>query len=443
MSKRTDIVKNPKGTAVGGGDQVVLLHGEVVNGNDRHVQAQRMPVVPTVKRNIHSFFCSGIEQTFSYRVFPHGAHKIDVANAIHGFLPGLTKIPRPENVRTEIVQTIAIDRGVGSAGIKVRRFENADRAPDGDVRRRNILPRRASIFRHLNISVVASNPNQSVLNGRRRDRENRAGNLLWVFGIDLRATKIRADGLPSGAGIRGLQQKLRAQVEQVRILRRENHGNGPVEMIFAAEGDGRGRNIAYLSSRLREANDAAAGARVVNRVRIDWIGNGVAAFAGADRRPLTLGDLAVVATAGDSSGAAILLRAVNPVRKTVIGGYSIKFSRRLVVPGAPSIATVHGDDGALIDAEHDALGVGGVDPDGVIVVATGSPFYYCESAPSVGGAVQRLHWHIDYVWIVGVGENLAHVRVAFDAVVLGCAGPRSARVVGAIEATRFFFRLND
>src|ERR1700730_2810997 len=119
MSKRTDIVKNPERTAVGGGDQIILLYRQVVNGNDRHVQAQRMPVLPIVKRNVHRSFGSGIQKTFTRRIFAHGAHKIDVANATHGFLPGLAKIARSENMWMEIIETIAIDRGVDGGGIKM------------------------------------------------------------------------------------------------------------------------------------------------------------------------------------------------------------------------------------------------------------------------------------------------------------------------------------
>src|SRR5260370_928265 len=123
----------------------------------------------------------------------------------------------------------------------------------------------------------------------------------------------------------------------------------------APDGNARGRQVAHLTGRLGEPNHAAGWPGIVTDVRIDWVRNRVAAFARADRIPLGLGDLAIVAAAGNSCRAAVLLRTVHPVRETVIRGYSVEFPGLLVVPGAPGVAAVHGNDGALVDAQHNSL----------------------------------------------------------------------------------------
>ena len=71
--------------------------------------------------------------------------------------------------------------------------------------------------------------------------------------------------------------------------------------------------------------------------------------------PVTTGEIWTIwiehpelASAGHGRGAAVLLRAVNPVRELVVGGYVVKLAVRLIVPGTPSFAAVERDDGALI-----------------------------------------------------------------------------------------------
>jgi len=73
--------------------------------------------------------------------------------------------------------------------------------------------------------------------------------------------------------------------------------------------------------------------------------------------PVAKRDFAVIAAALRRHGTAFLLRAVNPIRKTIIGGDVIELRGWLVVPTAPGRAAVHADDRALIRAERDDLRV--------------------------------------------------------------------------------------
>ncbi len=165
LAKRRDIVENPKGTAIRRGDEIVLLESEIVNGHERHVQAQGLPVIAVIERDVNALFSSRVQQNFANGILAHHAHEIDVANAADGLLPGLTKIMGTENVRMQVVEAVAIDRGVRGAGVEVRSFQHIDGAPNGERWWRDVFPSRAGIFRQLDISIVAANPNQAFTDG--------------------------------------------------------------------------------------------------------------------------------------------------------------------------------------------------------------------------------------------------------------------------------------
>src|SRR5205085_4918236 len=84
--------------------------------------------------------------------------------------------------------------------------------------------------------------------------------------------------------------------------------------------------------------------------------------------------------------AAFLLPAVNPIRKRVVRAYVIELRGRLVIPRAPRLATVHGDDRALVRAEQNGLGIVRVDPNILVIVTAG------RAAPTfpILAAVRRL-----------------------------------------------------
>src|SRR6185312_6393250 len=103
--------------------------------------------------------------------------------------------------------------------------------------------------------------------------------------------------------------------------------------------------------------------------------------------PVVEGDFAVVAPARCARRAALLLSAVDPIRELVIGDHMIELRRRLVVPGAPGAAAVHGGGRSLIDAQQDDVGILRVDPDAVIVVPAGRALPRDEVLAAVGGLV--------------------------------------------------------
>ena len=148
-------------------------------------------------------------------------------------------------------------------------------------------------------------------------------------------------------------------------------------------------------------------------------------------------ELAVVAAAGDAGGAALLLAAADAIGEIVIGVDVVHLRGGLVVPGTPRFAAVDGDDGALIAHDEDDIGVVGVDPDALVIVAAGGA---AESGPGlagVGGFPGDGAGDVDGVGIFGIdgGDGkIAAADASGGAQVGGGAGPMFAGVVGAVGA---------
>ena len=85
--------------------------------------------------------------------------------------------------------------------------------------------------------------------------------------------------------------------------------------------------------------------------------------------PIAKSDTAVIAAARDSDRAALLLAAIQSIRKRVVRTDVIKLRGRLVIPGAPALPAIDGHDRALIAAEQNDVWVFGIDPDVLVIVA--------------------------------------------------------------------------
>src|SRR5262249_56189692 len=131
-----------------------------------------------------------------------------------------------------------------------------------------------------------------------------------------------------------------------------------------------------IQSRQVAADDDGRTKRICNDVTISLR---------RDRSPVAERNFAVIATTFDPDRPAFLLAAVKPVRKRVVRADVIQLCRRLVVPRAPTLSAVHGNDRALIRAQQNDVGIIRIDPNILIIVATG------RAAPAVPGlaAVRR------------------------------------------------------
>src|SRR5438128_930796 len=113
------------------------------------------------------------------------------------------------------------------------------------------------------------------------------------------------------------------------------------------------RDVLGLAGPLVEAGNQALVVAGVHNVRVWRIGRNVTRLSAAYRVPIGTIDGTVVAAAGDSDGAVVLLRAIDVVRRTSIGNYVIELRRRLVILAGPSLATIqtHGY-AAIVGNDH-------------------------------------------------------------------------------------------
>src|SRR5580704_12915618 len=151
--------------------------------------------------------------------------------------------------------------------------------------------------------------------------------------------------------------------------------------------------------------------------------------------PIAERDLAIVAAARRSHRTALLLAAVDVIRELIVGAHVVELRRRLVVPGTPGAAVVHADGRPLVEREQDDVGVLGIDPDRVIVVAARRALDGGEALAGVVGAIGGCVGDVDDVFILGIDAHAGEVRAAaVDAIFAVDEGPGSARIVGAIES---------
>ena len=242
----------------------------------------------------------------------------------------------------------------------------------------------AVVARELNQAVVGSCPDDAFFFGRFRDGKNQivkfdaglvfgdgpAGILLLGFIV---AGQVRADGLPGMTAVGGAEQILRGVVELVGIVRRKDDGHGPGIAVFldggiVAVGIERPLlNVLHLVSALVVAGDVAEVGAGIDNVGIARIDGHVAAFSAAHGVPIGTPDGAVIAGSGDADGAVVLLRAVNVIRKIVVGDNVIELRGRLVKLSGPVSAAVDGNGGAAVVAVDDAIGIVGIDPQAVMI----------------------------------------------------------------------------
>ncbi len=183
------------------------------------------------------------------------------------------------------------------------------------------------------------------------------------------AREIGTDDLPTISRVGRLEKHVRREIKRVRFERRKNHRQRARIAIFAAANRLR-RDLRVLADILFRSREPVA----IKNVRIERVDGDVSVFKDAGQAPIAKCDFAVIAAALRGHGAAFLLRAVNPIRKTIVGGDVIELGSGLIVPTAPRRAAVHADDRALIGAERDDLRIFRADPDALVVVAAGRSF---------------------------------------------------------------------
>src|SRR6266566_6042628 len=326
---------------------------KVAHGRVRQIELQRLPIVSIVEGNIDGTFRSREEQALAHRIFAHHVARSAIGNPFCDFRPRFSEIARAVNVRAQIIKPERIDRGIRRARVEVRRFDNGNFAPRLQSRRRHVLPGFSAVARDVNQSVVRARPDGVRFFERRSNRVNNAA-MLSFFRIargenaETRgnfvgfAREIVTDDLPTVSRIGRFEKLVGGEVQRVRLERRKSYRQRARVTIFAAANRLR-RNLRVLTDVLLRSREPVA----IKNVRIERIDGDVSILENPDQMPIAKSNFAVIAAALRRHGAALLLRAVNPVRKAIVGGDVIELRGWLIVPTAPRRAAIHADDRAL------------------------------------------------------------------------------------------------
>ena len=144
-----------------------------------------------------------------------------------------------------------------------------------------------------------------------------------------------------------------------------------------------------LTGGLIEPHDRTVPSAAIHEIGIGRIGSDKGVFKAANRVPILSENLAIVASAQNARGPAVLLGCINTIRKRVVGGDVIKLPRRLVIPGAPRPAAIDADDGPLVHTQNHARRIFGINPKDVKVISAGGTNVSFEGLSTVCGAVER------------------------------------------------------
>src|SRR6185437_9758954 len=140
--------------------------------------------------------------------------------------------------------------------------------------------------------------------------------------------------------------------------------------------------------------------------------------------------------------AALLLPAADPIWECIVGGDVVELRGRLVVPRAPRLAAVDGNDGALIAGQEHDLGIVGVDPDVLVVVPAGGATEACPALAAVCGFPNYSAGGINDIGVLRIDLDHGQVAAANSYCRPGIVGrdvPSLAGIVRAIDLYRAVF----
>src|SRR5262249_25001189 len=182
----------------------------------------------------------------------------------------------------------------------------------------------------------------------------------------------------------------------------------------------------------------------IDDVGIARIDGYVATLPTGDTFPIGAVNDTVIRARPNSHGRVVLLRAVDAVEKIVVGGDVIELRRRLVVLRGPVLATVHADGRDAVVAVDQAILVGGVDPQSMVIAVRRAQAL--EGLAAIDRAVQPGVGNIYSASVLRIGPHVREIPSALPEAMVGIdQGPMSATVVASIQPALFGLnqRIND
>src|SRR5262249_43507342 len=81
LTKRRDVIKDPERPPVGADNKILLMNHQIANRGCRQIQAERLPVVPVVEREVDCPFGAGEQQSFKLGIFANRVYRLVVGDS--------------------------------------------------------------------------------------------------------------------------------------------------------------------------------------------------------------------------------------------------------------------------------------------------------------------------------------------------------------------------
>src|SRR2546426_2023356 len=355
------IVEDPEAAAVRGQNEVRVLHDHVVDRHDRQAAAEPTPLRAVVKRDVHAGLRARVEKTLARGVLADHAGEVVSRDPVRDLRPSAAEVLGFEEVRTEVIVLVTSGGDVRGPCVVRRGLDDRDERERPDGRGGHVLPGFPVVARHVKQSVVTPRPQHAALDGRFREREDRA--VILGSGVvlgdgtagrsELRAIvprQVGADLLPRRPLVVRPEDVVARVIKDVRVMRRVHGRRGPLHPVLH-------RTRAFARTRLGPHHDVPrlSGPAVVARedslvvAREDHVGivranRDVPGLATADREAVGRGDPGDRGAARDGHRGVVLLGTLAALRHLAIRQHPTQPGRRLVVERAPPLTSAARDD---------------------------------------------------------------------------------------------------
>ncbi len=425
---------------------VARLDRDVVHRRRRQVRAQGNPGCAARLADVDAALIGAdVERRGAAGIFADDVDLLVRQPGREG-LPGLPEIGGLENVGPIVVLSIAGQGDVGRAQGVARRHDAADplsRQVASDLR-----PLRAVVARDPHAAVVGPDIEQAGTEGGLADGgDGPVGHVALLLGAGLRR-EVRADRHPGVATVERAEQPVGAEVDDPRVKPGDDERRHPVVAEGRLAVRGLGLDAPDLPGPHVLALEIAELLLEVDRVRVGRIDRRHVRIAAAPQIdphvfPRVLHAVHRHAVRRPEQRGVVLRAAVDGIRIALVHGDRVELADRNVVEMEPRRAAIGREVHAAVVAEDHVPGIGGIDPQIVMVEMQGrrrmvvemrdQAVHLLKRAAAIVRSLEIRRQRIEQIRVVGRHDDDA-VRAEPDAVVLHRElAPMFAAVVGAID----------
>ena len=401
------------------------------------------------------------EQVRRHRIFGQRVDGPALGEVAGDRLPRATGVLAHEHVRFEVPLLVIVERGVHRACVVTRKDDARHVALVGHSgKARDRAPGVSAILADLDEAVVRPHGEQPFLLGALRERNDvavergrrvlrdgvhtvDAAHHLELVPVGL-PREIAADGTPGVAAVVAAEDALRREVEPRRAVRADDQRRVPIPAKTRLAYARLRLDVDLLPRELVVADEHAVLRLGVDDVRVLRIDDRLKAVAACRDVPVGVDDAVHRTRAGRTTDRVVVLRAAVDVveRLRVVDPYLVELRERKVFEPRPRRAAVVRFVKTAVAPPDQVIGVGGVDPQDVVVHVLVLLTDLAEGLAAVLGDLHPGVHRVDACFDLGIDEELLVVlRPAGD--VRAALLPQPPLVDRAEEAARLVGCFDD